>query len=99
MMTHLEIKHKISPSKHPITFFGKAPLPPQNPWPMFKKPVETWFALIAPVRGDPEAISNLAASKKTVDPPGSLRAAWNAGVGGTAAKKEEKEDELADRYG
>lgn len=98
-MNHLEIKHGVSASKHPITFFGKPPLPPPNPWPVFKRPLETWFALVAPVGGDPEAISNLAPSKRAVDPPGSLRAAWNAGVGGTAAKKEETEEELDDRYG
>lgn len=101
MKSHLDTKHGISPSKHPITFFGKPPSEPHHPWPAFKKPVETWFALVAPVSGDPETISALTRTSKVPSTSSGsvLSTAWNTAVMNAAAKREQ-EDESAedDRY-
>jgi hypothetical protein len=94
MVSHLERKHGISPSDHPVTFFGKPPPPPTNAWPTFEKPIETCFALIAPVYGSaseesstPKVPSGILANGSTSGsgPPLSRNSYLLGNIGPTAA--------------
>ena len=98
MMSHLEIWHNVPPHEHPITFFGNPPPQPKNPWPLFKRPIETWFALIAPIKGHPEVLSALATASRKVSTPSEsvLRAAWDSAL--LPPTKDDEEIKHDDRY-
>lgn len=84
MMSHLEKKHGISPSAHPVTFFGKPPPHPTNPWPTFEVPIETCFALLAPVNGSPfeESLTPTAFSADFGTSAGSSTSSSGSSLGG-----------------
>ena len=87
MVTHLEKRHGIPYSAHPIKFFGQPPRPPRHPWPFGDEPIPTCFALMGPVSPDPSTDPFAPAVSAGTIPTGnggnggsrsSLRAAWDS---------------------